>query len=507
MNIKNMCESASNKLIFRISTTIIISIMLVMSFSTLYPITKAEKGVSLEEFTFYLGERILNIMEAYDIPGVNIALVKGGETIWTKAYGYADFEAGRKMTTDTYLRVESISKSVTAWGVMKLVEQGKIELDSPVNQYIKNWNFPKSGFSEEEVTVRRLLSHSSGLPLGDFTKRYSPTKEIPSLEDSLSMEAILEQEPGMSFSYSNVGFNLLELLIEEVTGCEFSEYMGREILIPLGMNNSNYTWSKDFNPPVPFGYDLTNKTIPVYIYSEKGSGGLFATVEDIAVFVAAGMPSSTQNQEVLKAQSINMLYTPTAEKLGIYNYVFDSYGLGYYIENLTNGNQAVSHGGQGAGWMTHFHSVPETGDGIVILTNSQRSWPFIAYMLSDWAEWSGYSPVGMSRIIWAIYVLWIVIGLIWFVLLWQVWGLLEKFNSKKRRFEPLSKDLHFLRIVQSGLSVVLMAVLLWCTNQDYLLLSSVFPIAFGWLGISIFIFVVVLLLSTLLLISKLTEMC
>ena len=309
MNIKNESKMFINKLWFKIPTTIIISIIVVMFFSTLFPITKAEKGVTLEKFTFYLDERIPEIMEAYDIPGASIALIKGGETIWTKAYGYADLETGRKMTTDTLLRVESISKSVTAWGVMKLVEQGKIELNRPVNQYIKSWKFPKSEFEEEEITVKYLLSHTSGLPLGDFTKRYSPTKEIPSLKDSLSMEAILEQKPGISFSYSNVGYNLLELLIEELTSCDFSEYMKREILIPLRMNNSSYTWSEDFNPAVPFGYDLTGEAVPVYVYPEKGSGGLFATVEDVALFVAAGMPSSSQNHKVLSTQSINILHS------------------------------------------------------------------------------------------------------------------------------------------------------------------------------------------------------
>lgn len=497
MNIKNVSRMFINELWLRILTTMLISSVLVISFSKLYPITEIENGVPLETFAVYLDERIPNIMEAYDIPGANVALVKGGETIWTKAYGYADLEAGRKMTTDTYLRVESISKSVTAWGVIQLVEQGKIELDSPVKQYIKTWNFPKSEFSDEKITVRQLLSHSAGFPLGDFTKRYSPALVIPSIKECLSAEAILEREPGVSFSYSNIGFNLLELLIEEVTGRDFSEYMEQEILIPLGMNNASYTWSEEFNPAVPFGYDLTGEAVPVYIYPEKGSGGLFATVEDIAVFVAAGMPSSTQNHKVLGAQSINMLYNPTAEKLGIYNYVFDSYGLGYYIENLSNGKRAVSHGGQGAGWMTHFHSVPETGDGIVILTNSQRSWPFIAYILSDWAEWSGSSTVGMSRIIWAIYVLWTLIGLIWFILLWQVRQLAEELTSKKRKFAPLDKNFRFVRAVQSSLSVILMTGLLWCISQDYLFISSLFPIASGWLGMSIIVFATVLLLAAL----------
>jgi len=478
----------------RILIAMIISFIFVVSVSRLHPITKAEKDAPLEIFTAYLDERIPDIMKDYNIPGANIALVKDGEVIWTEAYGYADLETGRKMTTDTYLRVESISKPVTAWGIMKLAEQGKIDLDSPVKQYLKSWSFPESVFSEEDITVRQLLSHCSGLPLGDFTKRYLPAEEIPSLKDVLSIEAILEQEPGLSFAYSNTGFNLLELLIEEVTGRDFDEYMKQEILIPLGMYSSGFTWSEKFNPAVPFGYDLKGKFVPVYIYPEKGSGGLFSTIGDIAAFTVAGMFNLPQKQQELSLQSINMLYTPMVEKLGVYSNVFESYGLGYYIENLSDGNYAVSHGGQGAGWMTHFHSVPETGDSIVILTNSQRSWPFIAYLLSDWAEWSGLSEVGMSRIIYGVYLLWLLIWIIWTYLLLKLCRFVEELITKQRRFSPFSEDFLLLRIIQSGLSIALIAGLLWCIRQDYLFISSVFPIASVWLGVSILAFAITMLL-------------
>lgn len=498
MNIKNgVSLNFINRLWIKILVVLIISFV-VISASKLYTTKGIEKHASLEKFTDYLDERIPALMKHYDIPGVNIALIKKGKPVWSKAYGYADLEEGRKMTTDTYCRVESISKSVTAWGVMKLVEQGKIDLDKPVKQYIKNWEFPKSEFPEEKVTVRQLLSHSAGMPLGNIFERYSPKEEIPPLEENLSKEAILIQEPGLSFSYSNTGFNLLELLIEEVSGRDFAEYMEEEVLIPLGMHNSSFTWSEKMYPAVPVGYDLKGNPVPVYIYAEKASGGLFASVEDIATFVTAGMTNFYhKDHEVLNIQSINELYTPMVEIPGIYGLVFDSYGLGHFIENLSNGKQAVSHGGQGYGWMTHFYSVPETGDGIVILTNSQRSWPFIAYILNDWAKWSGFSSVGMGQIIQGQKVLWTLIGLILFILLWQAWRLGQGLISGRRQFAPLSKESRFLRLVQSSLFIILVLGLLWSINQDYLLISSVFPIASSWLGFSIFLFAVVLLLSAL----------
>lgn len=487
-----------NRLWVRVLVVLIISFVLVISLLKNHITENVKKYASLEEFTTYLDERIPTLMKDYGIPGVNIALIQKGETMWSKAYGYADLEEGRKMTTDTYCRVESISKSVTVWGVMKLVEQGKIGLDDPVEKHIRNWEFPEAEFSEENITVRQLLIHTAGMPLGDIFERYSPKGKIPSLEESLSEEAILVQEPGLSFSYSNTGYNLLELLIEEVTGRDFAEYMEEEVLIPLGMHKSSFTWNEELKPEVPVGYDLKGNPIQVYVYPEKASGGLFACVEDIATFVSAGMSNYFYtNHEVLTSQNINKLYTPMVRKIGGYGLAFDSYGLGYYIETLSNGKQAVANGGQGGGVMTHFHAVPETGDGIAILTNSQRSWPFFAYILNDWAEWNGFSSVGMSKIIWGQKVLWTLIGIILFIVLWQLWRLVQGLISDRRKFAPLSKKSRFLRILQSSLSIILVSVLLWCISQDYLFVSSVFPIAYKWLGLSVFVFALTLLFSAL----------
>lgn len=474
-----------------------IAFALIISAAKFDFINDLEEGISLEAFASHLDSRIPALMQDYDIPGVCVALIKKGEIAWTKAYGFADLESGSKMTTDVYLRVQSISKPVTAWGVMKLVEQGKIELDAPVQQYIKNWSFPETGFSPEKITVRQLLSHCAGMPLGDVLDIYSPEEAIPSLQESLTKTARLAQEPGLSFAYSNVGYNLLELLIEEVTGLAYSKYMEQEVLTPLGMHQSTFIWTPELNPPVPLGYNLTGKPVPVYIYPEKASGGLFASVEDIATFICAGMPDFSCEHPVLTPESINELYKPAANKLGVYSFVFDSYGLGYYIENLPDGKKAVSHGGQGTGWMTHFHAVPETGDGIVILTNSQRSWPFIAYVLSDWARWSG-SSVGMSSIILGQNLLWSLIGLIWFALLVQIWRLTEGIAAGKRLFTVLSKEFNILRWIKISLFAVLAGSVLWCMNQDYLFISSVFPIASNWLGVTAIALAMVLLLSALL---------
>lgn len=494
------------KIVVRAFPLLILSIVWVQFISKLFPENEHLKNIPLNSFTSYIDTRIQESMKKYNIPGATLALIKSGETVWVQAYGSADLETGRKMTVDTYVRVQSISKPVTAWGIMKLVEEGQIDLDTPIVQYIKNWKFPQSEFEENEITARQLLSHTAGLPIGDFYNYFSPVDDLPTLEESLSKEAVPMMEPGMAFSYSNTGFNLLELLIEEVTGRDFAEYMSKEILIPLGMNHSSFEWSENLQPAVPFGYNLNGEAISVYVYPEKGSGGLFSTVSDIATFVSAGMPGFSQSQKVLNAQSIHQLYTPAITRLGVYNLVFSSYGLGYYLENLSNGNQAISHGGQGTGWMTHFHSVPETGDGIVILTNSQRSWPFIANILREWSEWNDFAPIGMSRILTGQKVIWAFSGLNLIIVYWQILPLAGGLYQKKLVPVVPTRNSHFSHFIRLGLSIIITAALLWNKSQTYSFISSVFPVAANWLEISLFALALSSLLSAIFTSKKLEDL-
>ena len=127
---------------------LIISFFTTFAISGLNPINKKVLPLTpIDEYTLHLDKQVPALMELYSIPGSCIALVKEGKLVWSKAYGLADVQTGRKLTKDTPMRVQSISKSITAWGVMKLVEQGKIELDAPIWQYFKSWHFPESEFS------------------------------------------------------------------------------------------------------------------------------------------------------------------------------------------------------------------------------------------------------------------------------------------------------------------------------------------------------------------------
>jgi CubicO group peptidase (beta-lactamase class C family) len=155
-------------------------------------------------------------LEAFDVPGVAVAQVRDGAVSWSRGYGQADTAAGTPVTADTVFQVASLSKSVSAWGVMHLVEQGRLELDAPVDTYLTRWHLPASTADPDGVTVRRLLDHTAGLNGQD----YSPvtTRPLPSLEQSLtggsgrpgdrarSDDVRVTAEPGQQYVYSNGGY-------------------------------------------------------------------------------------------------------------------------------------------------------------------------------------------------------------------------------------------------------------------------------------------------------------
>jgi len=445
-------------------------------------------GGGIESFTQAMDRKLPDRMNSYGIPGVAIAVLHKGEIVWVQAYGIADRESGRAMAEGDIFRVESISKSITAWGVMTLVEDGMIDLDMPVATYLKSWSFPPSEISVDTITVRQLLSHTGGMPLGDFGARYPPEGPVFALRDSLSKEAQPIQQPGLSFSYSNTGYNLLELLIEDVSGMHFSDYMAREILTPLGMMNSSFEWSPEINDRIPTAYNLKGAPVPLYIYPGRGSGGLFATVEDIARFLQAGMVERYRSEhEVLSSASIELISTPQAKPGGFMAYVSDAYGFGIFLEELQAGRQAVWNGGQGSGWMAHYYAVPDSGNGIVMLVNSQRAWPLFAKVLRDWSKWAGIAPVGMAHLTTVIFVLQVIIGLLIIASLGQIFRIGQGLVMGKRSFAPLANVAWTVRLIQGLLATFLFWVLIWERSQDYLFLWSIIPHVFSWFEFAIFV--------------------
>jgi CubicO group peptidase (beta-lactamase class C family) len=453
-----------------------------------------------EAFTQHLHATIPLWMESHGVSGAGILLLREGETVWLEAFGWADREADRPLTTASPMMTHSISKSVTAWGVMTLVQDGRIGLDDPIGRHLRRWSFPESPFDADAVTVRQLLSHSAGVPLGALGVHLHPGDEIPSLPEALSAEdARLMWEPGSAFAYSNLGYAILELLVEDVTGRPFHEFMRDQVLLPLGMRDSGFTWEEERHGDMPMGYDLRGRPVPPFVYPTRASGGLLSTLEDVGRFVAAGMdsPGGGPGSPVLTPQSVEEVHAHQEPISGLFSFVAESYGLGVFVETVGQGRKAVWHGGQGLGWMTHFHAVPETGDGIVILTNSQRSWPFMALVLADWARWRGLEPVGMARITTAATGMNLLVALVILTFGWRGWRVGRGIITGRRRLGLSLRKGSRPRFRDLLLGTAILLALRWAVTREYLFLTSLFPTAAVWLGYSSLALGLLLLVSGL----------
>ena len=149
--------------------------------------------VSFSKFKDHIHNFIPKVMNNFAIPGCSIALVLNGEIAYSEAFGYADMESRRLLLPDTPMSVQSITKSVTAWGVLALVQEGLLDLDVPVTEYLRTWDFPKTRYSVENVTAGTLLNHSAAMPLGDFNDVYAPGEAMPSLRQTLTKQAGMKE--------------------------------------------------------------------------------------------------------------------------------------------------------------------------------------------------------------------------------------------------------------------------------------------------------------------------
>ena len=357
----------------RILGILILILSISLSATILFSLSNRDDSVSK------LDRLIPQLMEKYGVPGTAVSLVRDGEVVWLEGYGLADRDRGVPVTADTVFQVASISKAVTSWGVMRLVESGQLELDAPVEQYLTRWHLPTSNYDASGVTIRRLLSHSAGLSVGGYPG-LGPDTQLPSLEESLSGdnggsgEVCIIMEPGAQFSYSGGGFTLLQLIIEEVTGETFSAYMQREVLDPLGMVHSSFEWRDDLRPATAAAYSGNGTQLPNYLFTEQAAAGLYTTASDLARFVAAEMPGhdgELAGRGVISQDTLALMFTPAILQQA--NLLFKiERGLGQEIQTLPDGTRLIQHPGGNRGWSAFIMANPGEAMGVVILTNSDN---------------------------------------------------------------------------------------------------------------------------------------
>lgn len=304
---------------------------------------------------------------------------------------------GRAVDGQSLFQVASMSKWLTAWGVMRLVESGRIDLDAPVSRYLHRWKLPPSAFDNDGVTVRRLLSHTAGLTDGLGFKGFAPGVKPPTIEAELThatdpmpfTSGIVRvgRKPGSAWQYSGGGFLLLQLLIEEVSGQTFNDYMRSAVLAPLGMREStfvdpNAAHLADF-------YDADGSRAIHYKFTALAAASLYTSTQDLTGFLQAqiaGPHGEPAGRGVLRPQTVERMRLVQAKVFGI-----PLWGLGDILYAPNNaGGFIVGHDGNNYPAInTTARLDPATGDGVIVLETGNGT--LASRIGSDWTYWhTGY---------------------------------------------------------------------------------------------------------------------
>jgi CubicO group peptidase (beta-lactamase class C family) len=344
------------------------------------------------DFDWGNSESIFKQMEQNGVPGVSIAIIQDFKIDWAKGYGVMEARGNQPVTSDTLFNAGSIAKPVSAAVALMLVEQGLLILDQDVNDNLVSWYVEENQFTvEEKVTLRRLLSHSSGLTDGlpmrsssepEFDWFTSAEGEKP----TVSIQQLLEAQPpadegvptrvtnvpGESYQYSNFGYGVLQLLMTDVTGIPFPKLMEDTILDPLGMNSST------FEQPLPMDlreratteHDVTGQPFPDkrHHYPILAAGGLWTTPSDLALFAIEIIRAYAGESDFLLSK--DLVQEMLSPQVMIRNdEMRDSFGLGV---ELAGQDQELHFMHSGGTWGSTciLWIYPETGQGAVVMTNS-----------------------------------------------------------------------------------------------------------------------------------------
>ncbi len=321
---------------------------------------------------------LLAYLAKMHIPGVSVAIINDYQIEWAAGYGVREDGQSESVDSNTLFQACSMSKAVTAVAALRLVEQGKIDLDADINAFLTDWHILSQGSWQPRVTLRRLLSHTAGISIGWYPG-YHREQDIPSLREILKGEQPANtpgvrviSTPGLRFSYSGGGYSIVQQVLIDVMQKPFSTLMRELIFEPLEMGQSTY------EQPLPAsqwasaasGHRAGGKPVPGkwHIYPEMAAAGLWTTPADFARFALdlqltqAGRPG-----KLLSPQMVNALLTVQRDA-GERGKV----GLGIFMDGARFG-----HAGDNTGFHCQWISLMDEGRGYVIMTNSDEGWRII----------------------------------------------------------------------------------------------------------------------------------
>lgn len=315
--------------------------------------------------------RLTDRMKYYHVPGVSIAVFDEGQILWARGFGLADISANRPVTTETLFQAASVSKSLTAFAALQLVQQGKLALDEDVNRKLVSWKLPENEFTKnEKVTLRRLLSHTAGTNVasvgGYLTDEPLPTTvQVLDGQRPASNEPVrVDRVPGKEFRYSGGGYVVVQMLLMDVTHKSFPELMDDLVFQPLGMTHSTFEvplrralWTAAAKPYASNG-TLAESGWPLG-YPAMAPAGLWTTPSDLARFAIGVQAAYAGRSKLLSSTLSHEMLAYQSDQI---------YGLGVALAQRGHPRK-FGHSGANGSYKCNFEAFADTGQGLVIMTN------------------------------------------------------------------------------------------------------------------------------------------
>lgn len=352
---------------------------------------KGRKGWNLEDR-----------MREYMVPGLSVAVIQDFQVVWAKGYGVAEVDTGREVTPDTLFQAASLSKPVVAAAVLSLAQQGDIDLDENIQDYLSSWELQGTALGRREVTARRLLSHTAGVTVRGFSGTpYDYEDEVPTLLQVLDGEKPAENDairvdapPGKGFQYSGGGYVILQQAMEDLTGRPFPDLMRSLVLDPAGMSHST------FEQPLPerwegqeaWGYRGNGALVGgrYNVYTAMAAAGLWTTPTDLGRFIVE-LQRGLRGDDgpVLDAASVREMMKPEAD---------GDYALGLGIKPAKPAPYFM-HSGANEGYRALLVGQEQDGYGAVVMANSDIASELLQEVVRSIAHeygWEGFLPEPME---------------------------------------------------------------------------------------------------------------
>ncbi|ATZ23947.1 Tyrocidine synthase 3 [Streptomyces lavendulae subsp. lavendulae] len=347
------------------------------------------------------------LMAEHQVPGISVAVIRDGEVAEVKAYGVTRHGGSERVTPDTLFPAGSVSKHVTALGVMRLAKDGVIDLDEDVNRYLTSWQVPGTD-PAHPVTAERLLRFTgavNNVSEDPDDHYYTVGEELPTGLDVLHGRApaktpagALDGVPGQVFLKNNISYTVLQLLMEDVTGKPFPELMRELVLDPLGMTASHFVSADPtvLGRPVAHGHDAPGVVHPDgwQAHPETAAAGLWTTAAELARVTTEirrahrGLPSPILTREL--TERMLTIVEPC-----------HFYGMGVFVDR-SGGGIDYGHTGQTAGYRAMALSQIESGTGLVMLANAEYARPVLKWLMAAVREQDRWAAKGELARLWEV---------------------------------------------------------------------------------------------------------